>query len=137
MLHNKALYKAILSIIPIIPFVAISSIQRGFLHGKEDMMPAGISNIVEEIVKILLIIILLPIFAKKDNITAIICLILFNIITEIISIVIMKKDHPCGTNKWEIVRLGADIKIKCLNCGRCIMLPRIEFNRKLKKVEEL
>lgn len=91
MLHNKALYKAILSIIPIIPFVAISSIQRGFLHGKEDMLPAGISNIVEEIVKILLIIILLPIFAKKDNITAIICLILFNIITEIISIVIMKK----------------------------------------------
>lgn len=91
MLHNKALYKAILSIIPIIPFVAISSIQRGFLHGKEDMMPAGISNIVEEIVKILLIIILLPIFAKKDNITAIICLILFNVITEIISIVIMKK----------------------------------------------
>ena len=91
MLHNKALYKAILSIIPIIPFVAISSIQRGFLHGKEDMMPAGISNIVEEVVKILLIIILLPIFAKKGNITAIICLILFNIITEIISIVIMKK----------------------------------------------
>lgn len=91
MLHNKALYKAILSIIPIIPFVAISSIQRGFLHGKEDMMPAGISNIVEEVIKILLIIILLPIFAKKGNITAIICLILFNIITEIISIVIMKK----------------------------------------------
>ena len=53
------------------------------------------------------------------------------------SIVTMKKDHPCGTNKWEIVRLGADIKIKCLFCGRCIMLPRIEFNRKLKKVEEL
>ena len=53
------------------------------------------------------------------------------------SIVVMKKDHPCGTNKWEIVRLGADIKIKCLNCGRCIMLPRIEFNRKLKKVDEL
>lgn len=91
MLHNKALYKAILSIIPIIPFVAISSIQRGFLHGKEDMMPAGISNIVEEVVKILLIIILLPIFVKKGNITAIICLILFNVITEIISIVIMKK----------------------------------------------
>ena len=32
------------------------------------------------------------------------------------SIVIMKKQHPCGTNEWEIVRLGADIKIKCLNC---------------------
>lgn len=48
--------------------------------------------------------------------------------------VIMKKDHPCGTNLWEVVRLGADIKIKCINCGRCIMLPRIEFDRKLKKV---
>ena len=30
------------------------------------------------------------------------------------SIVMMKKDHPCGTNKWEVVRMGADIKIKCL-----------------------
>ena len=49
------------------------------------------------------------------------------------SIVIMKKPHPCGTNEWEITRLGADIKIKCLNCGRTIMLPRIEFNKKLKK----
>jgi len=52
------------------------------------------------------------------------------------SIVIMKKEHPCGTNKWEIIRLGADIKIKCLNCGRTIMIPRIEFNKKLKKVVE-
>ena len=51
------------------------------------------------------------------------------------SIVIMKKEHPCGTNRWQITRLGADIKIKCLNCGRTIMLPRIEFNKKLKKVE--
>ena len=50
--------------------------------------------------------------------------------------VIMKKPHPCGTNEWEIIRVGADIKIKCLNCGRCIMLPRIEFNKKLKKVIE-
>ncbi len=51
------------------------------------------------------------------------------------SIVIMKKEHPCGTNRWQITRMGADIKIKCLNCGRTIMLPRIEFNKKLKKVE--
>ena len=50
--------------------------------------------------------------------------------------VIMKKDHPCGTNLWEIVRMGVDIKIKCLNCGRTIMLPRIEFNKKLKKIVE-
>lgn len=50
------------------------------------------------------------------------------------STVIMKKEHPCGTNLWEIVRLGADIKIKCINCGRTIMLPRIEFNKKIKKI---
>lgn len=50
------------------------------------------------------------------------------------SIVEMKKAHPCGTNNWEITRVGADIKIKCTNCGRTIMLPRIEFNKKIKKV---
>ena len=50
------------------------------------------------------------------------------------SVVIMKKQHPCGTNKWEIIRVGADIKIKCLECSRTIMLPRVEFNKKLKKV---
>lgn len=50
--------------------------------------------------------------------------------------VIMKKQHPCGTNKWEVVRVGADIKIKCIKCGRTILIPRIEFNKKLKKVLE-
>ena len=53
------------------------------------------------------------------------------------SIVIMKKPHPCGKNEWEITRLGADIKIKCLCCGRSIMLPRIDFNKKLKKIIKL
>ena len=50
--------------------------------------------------------------------------------------VIMKKQHPCGTNEWEIVRVGADIKIKCLKCGRTVLIPRVEFNKKLKKVIE-
>ena len=48
--------------------------------------------------------------------------------------VIMKKPHPCGFNEWQIIRVGADIKIKCTNCGRSIMMPRIEFNKKLKKI---
>lgn len=48
--------------------------------------------------------------------------------------VMMKKVHPCGTNEFEIIRVGADIKIKCVNCGRVIMLPRVEFNKKVKKV---
>lgn len=50
------------------------------------------------------------------------------------SIVTMKKNHPCGFNEWEITRIGADIKIKCTNCGRSIMLPRIDFNKKLRKI---
>lgn len=50
------------------------------------------------------------------------------------TIVEMKKGHPCGNNSWEIVRLGADIKIKCTNCGRIVMIPRIEFNKKIKKI---
>lgn len=53
------------------------------------------------------------------------------------SIVTMKKEHPCGSNEWVITRIGADIKIKCQKCGRSIMLPRIEFNKKLKKVISL
>ena len=48
--------------------------------------------------------------------------------------VIMRKSHPCGTNLWEIVRVGADIKIKCLECNRYIMMPRVEFNKKMKRV---
>ena len=48
--------------------------------------------------------------------------------------VVMKKQHPCGTNEWEITRVGADIKSKCLNCGRTILIPRVEFNKKLKKI---
>ena len=50
------------------------------------------------------------------------------------NIVMMKKGHPCGENSWEIVRVGADIKIRCTKCDRVIMMPRIEFNKKIKKI---
>jgi len=49
-------------------------------------------------------------------------------------IVILKKVHPCGSSEFQIIRLGADIKIKCIKCGRVIMLSRVEFNKKIKKV---
>ncbi len=48
--------------------------------------------------------------------------------------VIMKKSHACGTNLWKITRTGVDVKIKCLNCNREIMMDRLEFQKKLKKV---
>ena len=49
-------------------------------------------------------------------------------------IIEMKKPHPCGNNEWTVVRTGADIKIQCTKCNRSIMIPRIEFNKKLKKI---
>lgn len=55
---------------------------------------------------------------------------------ELHDIVQMKKSHPCGSNTWEIIRVGMDIKIKCEGCGHIVMLPRREFERKLKKVVE-
>lgn len=51
-------------------------------------------------------------------------------------IVQMKKTHPCGSDEWEIIRVGADIKIKCKGCSRIIMLPRSEFEKKVKKFLE-
>lgn len=49
-------------------------------------------------------------------------------------IVEMKKQHPCGTNRWKIIRIGADIRIKCEGCQHSVMIPRIEFEKKMKKV---
>lgn len=48
--------------------------------------------------------------------------------------VVMKKPHACQTNKWQITRTGVDIKIKCINCNREIMMDRLEFEKKLKNV---
>lgn len=49
-------------------------------------------------------------------------------------IVEMKKGHPCGSNEWQIIRLGADIKIKCCGCGRIVMLTRNKFSKNVKKI---
>lgn len=49
---------------------------------------------------------------------------------------VLKKGHPCGTNDWEVVKLGADIKLKCTGCGRLVFIPRIELNKKIKKIIE-
>ena len=48
--------------------------------------------------------------------------------------VILKKPHACGENLWEIVRVGADVKLKCAACGRVVMLDRLEFLKRAKKL---
>ena len=46
----------------------------------------------------------------------------------------LKKMHPCGSNLWEVVRLGADIGIKCQKCGRRVLLPRSYLERRVREV---
>lgn len=46
----------------------------------------------------------------------------------------MKKPHACQNNDWEVLRMGADIRLKCMGCGHIVMMPHAEFNRKVKKV---
>lgn len=46
----------------------------------------------------------------------------------------LRKPHPCGSYEWEVVRLGADIGLQCLSCGRKVLLPRRELAHRLKKV---
>lgn len=47
-------------------------------------------------------------------------------------VVRLRKPHPCGGTDWRVVRLGADIGLKCLGCGRRILLPRRELARRMK-----
>jgi hypothetical protein len=49
-------------------------------------------------------------------------------------IVRLRKAHPCGGYDWEVVRLGADIGIRCLTCQHKILLPRAAFERRVKEV---
>ena len=51
-------------------------------------------------------------------------------------IVQTKKDHPCGENRWVIIRTGADFKLKCTKCGRIIMFDRQDFFKRVKKLIE-
>ncbi len=48
----------------------------------------------------------------------------------------MKKKHPCGANCWRIIRLGMDFRIKCLNCGRSVLIPRSQFEKRFKSILE-
>ena len=48
-------------------------------------------------------------------------------------IVQLRKPHPCGSLQWRVVRLGADIGLKCLGCERKVLLPRRELEKRLKR----
>lgn len=49
-------------------------------------------------------------------------------------VVELKKQHPCGSKQWEVTRIGADFKMKCLGCDHQVMLPRTKFEKSVKKI---
>jgi hypothetical protein len=46
----------------------------------------------------------------------------------------MRKAHPCGSDTWRVYRVGADIGLCCLGCDRRVLLPRPQFNKRVKQV---
>ena len=46
----------------------------------------------------------------------------------------MKKKHPCGSSEWEVLRIGADFRLKCVGCGHQIMLPRTQAERNVRQI---
>ncbi len=49
-------------------------------------------------------------------------------------ILVLRKGHPCGENKWLVIRNGSDVKLKCLGCDRVVMLDRPTLLKRIKKV---
>ena len=49
-------------------------------------------------------------------------------------IVETKKSHPCGSSRWQVIRTGADVKIKCQGCGHIVMMSHEDFVRRIRKV---
>lgn len=47
----------------------------------------------------------------------------------------MKKSHPCGSDRWQVLRIGMDFKLKCLGCGHEVMGPRNKFEKNIRLVE--
>lgn len=89
LLKNCMLYYPILSIGFTLPFITLSSIIRGYFFGKERMFPHIISNIIEQVVRIVLIIVITPYILKRGIIVTISYLVLLNIVSEICSIIVL------------------------------------------------
>ena len=47
----------------------------------------------------------------------------------------LKKPHPCGARDWKVLRIGADLRIKCLGCGHELLLPRHKIEKQIKTVQ--
>lgn len=50
-------------------------------------------------------------------------------------VLVMKKDHPCGSNRWLVLRVGMDFRLRCLGCGHEVMLPRSKAEKNIRTIE--
>ncbi|MBU3878765.1 DUF951 domain-containing protein [Faecalicatena sp. AGMB00832] len=55
---------------------------------------------------------------------------------DIGDVIRMKKPHPCGSHEWEILRVGADFRLKCVGCGHQIMVPRKLVEKNTKEIQK-
>ena len=50
-------------------------------------------------------------------------------------ILVMKKAHPCGSDRWLVLRTGADLKLRCLGCGHELMIPRFKIEKNIRSIQ--
>lgn len=55
---------------------------------------------------------------------------------EVGNIVKLKKQHPCGSKEWEVLRAGADFRLKCMGCEHQVMMPRTTLEKNVKEIKE-
>ncbi len=48
----------------------------------------------------------------------------------------LKKQHPCGSYEWEVLRTGIDFRLKCVGCDHLIMIPRVKLEKNIKEIKE-
>lgn len=55
---------------------------------------------------------------------------------EVGNILTLKKQHPCGSKEWEVLRIGADFRLKCMGCSHQVMMPRTTVEKNVKEILE-
>lgn len=96
LLHNKDVYSPLIACSLVLPFISIASILRGYFFGKQQMLPHSISNIIEQLFKLFIVIIILPKLLKYGTIFTVTGYILISIISETISIIVFLLYLPKG-----------------------------------------
>ena len=52
------------------------------------------------------------------------------------AVVRLKKQHPCGSKEWEVLRIGADFRLKCMGCGHQIMIARTAVEKNVREIKQ-